>query len=42
MRTKTLYKPEKFENAGSIFVFVSTENILKMKLSENDDITIVM
>ena len=35
--SKTLYKPEEFENAG----FVWTENILKTELFENDDFALV-
>ena len=37
---KTLFKSEKFENAG--FMFVWTENILKTELFENDGLGIIM
>ena len=35
--SKTLFKPDKFENAG----FVWMENILKTELLENDGVTII-
>ena len=35
--SKTLFKPEEFENAGFAF-FVWKENILKTEFFENDDI----
>ena len=37
--SKTLFKPEEFENGG---VFVWTEYILKTELFESDDITIII
>ena len=36
------FKPEEFENAGFAFYCGRREIILKMKLSENDDTTLIM
>ena len=37
-----VFKPEQFETAGISTVFVSTENILKTELFQNDGFTIIM
>ena len=36
-----LLEPEKFENAGWVFIFVWTENLLKTGLFENDGAAIL-